>query len=282
MQQLYGALEYRLQQIREFEPGGEPLAYYDPATSSVRTYQASLLPSLDGSSTALFLTWPASGMLSNGVLSPLPTLVRPTNGNASGSWPTPQTRDYKGESGTGRQERKGDPMDTLANATAGWTTPTVDDANNITRSSGSQQSLARDSHQWATPKARDYKDGMSTGAVDRQSPDLGKEVVTFGFQAGQTPSNTEGQTAPSDLSPPAPSHWATPAAQDAVGSHGGGQGKSLRTDTANFRGGKPKGRGLNPRFALWLMGYPISWLDGITVAKKLSRGRPLPVAPSGP
>jgi hypothetical protein len=40
-------------------------------------------------------------------------------------WPTPATRDYKGESGEGRQERKGHPADTLPNATvlAGWPTP---------------------------------------------------------------------------------------------------------------------------------------------------------------
>lgn len=33
------------------------------------------------------------------------------------------------------------------------------------------------------------------------------------------------------------SYWATPSAADAVGSHGGGQGKSLRTDIANWKKG---------------------------------------------
>jgi hypothetical protein len=46
--------------------------------------------------------------------------------------------------------------------------------------------------------------------------------------------------------------WATPAAADAVGSHGGGQGRSLRTDV----GGQP-----NPEFCEWLMGYPIGWSE---------------------
>jgi len=37
------------------------------------------------------------------------------------SWPTTTTRDYKGPSGAGRQERKGNPTDTLANAVSGLT-----------------------------------------------------------------------------------------------------------------------------------------------------------------
>lgn len=39
------------------------------------------------------------------------------------SWPTAAARDYKGESGAGRQERKGNPADTLPNAVAQWPTP---------------------------------------------------------------------------------------------------------------------------------------------------------------
>ena len=42
-------------------------------------------------------------------------------------WPTPAARDFKGESGSGRQERKGEPADTVPNAAvlAGWPTPTA-------------------------------------------------------------------------------------------------------------------------------------------------------------
>jgi hypothetical protein len=45
------------------------------------------------------------------------------------TWPTPSARDYKGESGSGRQERKGDPADTVPNAAAlsGWPTPAASD-----------------------------------------------------------------------------------------------------------------------------------------------------------
>ena len=46
-----------------------------------------------------------------------------TNASGSSSWPTAAARDYKGESGAGRQERKGNPADTLPNAVAQWPTP---------------------------------------------------------------------------------------------------------------------------------------------------------------
>jgi DNA (cytosine-5)-methyltransferase 1 len=47
--------------------------------------------------------------------------------NPTRMWPTPTTRDYKGMSGKGRQERKGNPADTLPNAVAMWPTPTANE-----------------------------------------------------------------------------------------------------------------------------------------------------------
>ncbi len=52
-------------------------------------------------------------------------LAQSTKGKESLSWPTAATRDFKGESGSGRQERKGHPADTLPNAVAQWPTPTA-------------------------------------------------------------------------------------------------------------------------------------------------------------
>lgn len=53
-------------------------------------------------------------------------------------WPTPNARDMKGESGSGRQERKGNPSDTLANAakSAGWPTPRTVDSHGRSRDDG--------------------------------------------------------------------------------------------------------------------------------------------------
>ena len=46
--------------------------------------------------------------------------------------------------------------------------------------------------------------------------------------------------------------FATPCAGDAIGSHGGGNGRSLRTDVAGQ---------LNPMWVEWLMGFPIGWTE---------------------
>lgn len=80
-----------------------------------------------------------------------------------------------------------------------------------------------------------------------------------------------------------PVMWATPAAADAVGTSGGNQSKSLRTDVrmwptpttqdASNNGGpsqhnrntKPLNAevngSLNPQWVEWLMGYPVGWTD---------------------
>ena len=46
--------------------------------------------------------------------------------------------------------------------------------------------------------------------------------------------------------------FATPCAGEAIGSHGGGNGRSLRTDVAGQ---------LNPTWVEWLMGFPPGWTD---------------------
>jgi len=64
-----------------------------------------------------------------------------------------------------------------------------------------------------------------------------------------------------------PEMWATPSAADSVGTTGGGQGKSLRTDVKmwptatarDYKGGRTGS--LNPQWVEWLMGYPEGWTD---------------------
>ncbi len=106
-----------------------------------------------------------------------------------------------------------------------------------------------------------------------------------------TPTATANQMAPSMVAKNSGWMLATPAAADSVGTTGGGQGKSLRTDvkmfptpTANedaagtpdgkmqrmlgnhpaIRGTTPeewKAGSLNPAWVEWLMGYPSGWTD---------------------
>ena len=58
-----------------------------------------------------------------------------------------------------------------------------------------------------------------------------------------------------------PAMWATPSAADSVGSTGGGQGKSLRTDVKMWSKTEKVSGQLNPTWVEWLMGYPRGWTE---------------------
>ena len=81
---------------------------------------------------------------------------------------------------------------------------------------------------WPTPTSRDYKDGSA--AACRNVPVNG----LLGRAVHQNRLLT------------------TPTASDAVGTHGGGNSRSLRTDA----GGQ-----LNPTWVEWLMGFPIGFTE---------------------
>ena len=214
----------------------DALASFDHESSCWRTSQASLLQTLDASSDVFSGPWPRSGTMRNGVCYPQPTLARPTSESGSGSWPTPNSSDYKGAMTVEACKAWEFRGTNLPEAAVTWATPTVDDANNVTRTSGSQQSLARDTFMWATPSSRDWKDtpGMSdTGTnpdgTERDRADqLPRQVFPW---AGLTRPPSEAPTTPSDSSP-----------------------------------AKPRRAGLNPRFGLWLMGYSAAWLDSVESA----------------
>jgi hypothetical protein len=76
-------------------------------------------------STLYTLTWKPWVTPSGRCRSRLRASVRRISETECIGWPTPAVRDLKGKSGTGRQERKGYPADTLPNAThlTGWQTP---------------------------------------------------------------------------------------------------------------------------------------------------------------
>ena len=108
------------------------LARFDPATSSWRTAQPSLL----GDSDECSVTWPRSGMTAGGRCWELPTLGRRISGTGSGLWvPTPCAIDakpitggnlYITETGTVRHTRPDGKSSNrgLAATVATWPTPT--------------------------------------------------------------------------------------------------------------------------------------------------------------
>lgn len=80
-------------------------AYFDPASSSWKTWERSLFEGSIGYSG----TWPRSGMTRSGIASALTSWGQLNIGSVSGWWHTPTTRDYKGQSGLGNRTRRGKP-----------------------------------------------------------------------------------------------------------------------------------------------------------------------------
>lgn len=123
-----------------------------------------------------------------------------TNANDFSSWPTAAARDYKGESGAGRQERKGNPADTLPNAVAQWPTPScgecldqgtnwetlarLDKGGRILRriatlhgqaAPANPSTLGSRQESWATPQASDHVEGART-EVESNQKCLGRDL----------------------------------------------------------------------------------------------------------
>lgn len=107
-----------------------------------------------------------------------------------------------------------------------WATPTVQDGENCAGiSQFSRNSLPLNAQIWATPTTDDANNVSRKSGVFKS---LTRDVQT----------------------------WATPNAADHQGTHGGGQGRSLRTDTQTMR--QPT-EALNPDWVELLMGYPVGW-----------------------
>ena len=136
---------------RENEAGYGPnsnalLAKYDPISSMWKTAQCSLFEDLELS----LETWPNWGSMRNGesFQRQIPTL--PTYENASGSWPTPNARDWKGPPGTACMERGGR-QSSLPAAVRKWPTPCASASKgsspaSLTRKTGASRANDRIDH----------------------------------------------------------------------------------------------------------------------------------------
>jgi len=130
-------------------------------------------------------------------------------------WPTPAARDYKGVSGSGRQERKNHPTDTLPNAAVAiWLTPTTSDTNGTRELDGKRSGglNTQATTLWTTP-TRDDTTQRKKKYAQGGSPLSYQSSQVSGMESKPSSAKTE-KSAPSQL---------------------------------------------NPRFSLWLMGYPIEW-----------------------
>ena len=209
------------------------LARFDPATSSWRTAQPSLLEDLGESS----VTWPRSGMTAGGQCWELPMSGRRISGIGSGlSVPTPTVYDSTGK-GTPRKDSNLDQGGrhgvSLHHFVAKWPTPTV--CGNYNRAGASAKAgdgLATAVAKWPTPIASD-----SRGSSGRPAPGKQTQLVDA-------------------------VRFATPLSRDYKSGKFSEDGKAHRESQTR---GKPLseqiGGKLNPTWVEWLMGWPLGWTD---------------------
>ena len=208
------------------------LAKYDPATSSWRTHQCSLLGGLD----VFSATWPRWGTMHGGECWGHATPVRPTSATASGSserWLTPTANDGKQvsnietemmalyEQGTNVPDTYKRLRSQVAARVAGrmWPTPTKSDADGGPGSNGregpSQETRKsprlQDMVKWATPCARDGKEQTLSPSLAMTHADPSK--------SRQLP-------------------------------------RQMSAESPELHGGR-----LSPMWVEWLMGWPLGWTD---------------------
>ena len=134
------------------------LAKFDPATSSWKTVQLSLL----GDSELSSVTWPRSGMTADGQCWELMMSAPHTEGTGSGLWvPTPIATEWKagsGKLGNRAPEKAAKAGLKLTEFAKLWPTPTVcGNHNRKGASATSGDGLATAVKQWATPLCRDSR-----------------------------------------------------------------------------------------------------------------------------
>ena len=119
---LEGGLASRVRDLVCGVSTGDLLASYDPALSSLRTCQASLVSDWETFSETL----PRSGMMLAGNVYQRVPLALPTDGTDGGSWPTPRKNDAEK-----RGQIANDPRNGLPAAAMYWPTPVKRDCRTI-------------------------------------------------------------------------------------------------------------------------------------------------------
>jgi hypothetical protein len=227
------------------------LARFDPATSSWRTAQRSLLGDSDESS----VIWPRSGMTADGQCWELPTLEHRTSGTGSGCvpngetfWHTPNTNGLDGGSNSRKALQK-----------RHWPTPTAsampcEGTQRIMRKKWLAGGLSLEEasaiagrdvrkaqgkvpEMWPTPRASENDQGrkadaMMDGISSWKSQGRGATLTT------------------------AVKRWTTPTAHNAKE---GGFPAEYERNTPTLAA--QAGGSLNPTWVEWLMGWPLGWTD---------------------
>lgn len=167
------------------------LAWFDQTSSSWRT----CLPSLLEDSEPFSGRWPRSGIVSNGIAYPLPTLAHRTDVIESGLsesgmlWPTPRATEYKSPSMSIARREKGMAPEHLTGAVKMWPTPKAQVSGpdyaraNRPTSGGDDLATSVARTMWPTPSATDWKGRSGAGHLERHGPKRISDALPLG--AGQ-------------------------------------------------------------------------------------------------
>lgn len=210
------------------------LARFDPATSSWKTAQHSLLEDLELS----LVIWPRSGMTAAGQCWELPMSGRRTSATGFGLWATPSASDST-RGGTITDSMTGISLVQQMNTPHRWPTPTTQD-NAQVRGVGAAANASRRGttlggavRLWPTPCATDHKGAGKQGAL--------RDRLDYAVERGATKSKTYATPQARDFRTGQTSRWEDPNRSRNLNDQIGGQ--------------------LNPTWVEWLMGWPIGHTD---------------------
>ena len=195
------------------------------------------------------LTWKDWDMPAGQPICALRASERRTGGSGCTGWPTCSARDWKDTPGMsetgvnpdGTERKRLDMLPRVAQL-ASWPTPNTMEGGQTSRGGKRRgEPLMGGLVGWATPRATDAKCGHDY-TENCEGKDLAKDASLCG--------------------------WATPRAEDAESAgmrHSRGVADTLSAQAgqdasrSNAETGRPAGFRLNPRFSLWLMGFPAAW-----------------------
>ena len=197
-----------------------------------------LLGSCRWNSTISYLTWKASATPRGRLLFRLVPSMPDIEETGFGLWRTPCATDGTNGGPNARDSAGGLHLSAQVHQVKMWPTPTVDEASNVTRTSGVFQSLTRSVQEsvkmWPTPRA-----GKTTDETE--------EAWTLRRDAGKV------STPPLTL---AVKMWPTPTANEDACGKSTGKMQAMLGNHPQL--GKTSETGsLNPAWVEWLMGYPI-------------------------